>query len=49
LCYAEEYLSFFDFYEEIYPIIYLGKSENLKKRPEIADVLNVLKEIYNKV
>jgi len=44
----EEYLSFFDFYEEIYPVIYLGTSEDFKKRPEIEDILNVLKEIYNK-
>lgn len=44
----EEYLSIFDFYEEIYPIINFGKSEDLTKRPEIEDILNVLRKIYNK-
>jgi Serine/threonine protein kinase len=45
----EEYLSLFDFYEEIYPVINLGKSENFKKRPKIEDILDVLRGIYKRL
>lgn len=42
----EECLYFYDFYEEIYPVVLASKSENPEKRPEIEKIIEELKKIY---
>ncbi|MCM8804166.1 MAG: serine/threonine protein kinase [Candidatus Omnitrophica bacterium] len=42
----EEYLSSYNFYEEIYPVIFLAKSDDPSKRPSIDEIIKNLKKIY---
>ncbi|MCM8818999.1 MAG: serine/threonine protein kinase [Candidatus Omnitrophica bacterium] len=42
----EEYLFNYDFFEKIYHIVMLAKSEDINKRPSINDLLKELRKIY---
>ncbi|MCM8807664.1 MAG: protein kinase, partial [Candidatus Omnitrophica bacterium] len=42
----EEYLFDYDFFEKIYPIVIKAKSNEIKKRPSIKEILTELRKIY---
>lgn len=42
----EECLAYYDFYEEIYPVIFLAKSDSPAKRPSIDEIIKNLNRIY---
>lgn len=42
----EEILFYYSFFEEIYPVINLAKSDDFKKRPSLNEIIKKLKEVY---